>query len=190
MTTLTTRILLGLASFGLVGLLGAAPAHAHGGGGGKRSPEARVERLCAELACTPAQKAKILEIKGASRTPEAMAAHEQLRGLKAQIRSEREKANPDAAAIERLKSQITAQKSVLAAQREATQKKVAAVLTPAQRARYQAHLDARAKRHAEGKRHGDGKRKGEGKRDGAGKRKGEGKRKASRGPAGDQTRYG
>ncbi|MEZ4450457.1 MAG: Spy/CpxP family protein refolding chaperone [Nannocystaceae bacterium] len=187
MTTLTTRILLGLASFGLVGLLGATPAYAHAGGE-KRSPEARVERLCAELACTPAQKAKILEIKAAGRTPQATAAHDQLRALKQQMRAEREKASPDATVIERLKGQITAQKAVLHGEREATQKKVAAVLTPAQRTKYQAHLDARAKRH-EGKRHGEGKR-GEGKRDGKGKGKGKGKGQSQRQSQGSETRYG
>lgn len=171
MITLTTRIVLGLASFGLAGLLGASPAHA--GHGRAKGPEAQAERLCAELACSPAQRAKIVEIKAASRTPEARSARDNLRSLKEQVRAEKEKPRPDAQEIARLKGLIAAQKATVASQRQATQQQVMAVLSPSQKATYQARIEARAKRH-EGKGKGRGKGKGKGKGHGKGKQRHEG----------------
>lgn len=163
MMTLTTRIALGLASFGFASLLGVSPAQAGGGDrGGHKTPEQKAERLCAKLACTAAQKAKIVEIKAAGRTPQSKAARDNLHGLKQQLRAERQKPSPDAKLITRLEAQVTAQKTALAGQRKAQQQKVLAVLNADQKAKFQAHLDARAKRHADGK----GKHGGKGKRGG------------------------
>lgn len=160
MMTLTTRIALGLASFGFASLLGVSPAQA--GGGGHKTPEQRAERLCAKLACTSAQKAKIKEIKAAAHTPQTKAARDNLRGLKQQLRAERQKPSPDAKAIARLEAQFTAQKAALKSQRQAHQQKVLAVLDADQKAKYQAHLDAKGKRHGKGGKgkHRDGKRAG------------------------------
>lgn len=160
MMTLTTRIALGLASFGFASLLGVSPAQA-GGGHGQKTPEQRAERLCAKLACTAAQKAKIKEIKVASHTPQTKAARDNLRALKTQIRAERQKTSPDAAALARLEAQMTAQKAALKSQRQATQQRVLAVLNADQKAKYQAHLDARKDgkgKHGKAK-HGKGKAK-------------------------------
>lgn len=168
MITLTTRISLGLASLGLASMLGASPAHAGQGHG--KSPAAKVERLCAELACTPAQKAKLTEIKAQGRTPEHKAARENLHAMKRQLQAEREKPSPNARTIADLEAKITTQKAALKRQREANRQQMMAVLTPAQKAKFEAHLAAKRERHGKGE--GKGKRRGEGK----GKRGGEGKR--------------
>jgi Spy/CpxP family protein refolding chaperone len=147
MKTLTTRILLGLATFGFTGLL-ASSAQAAPVAGGKD----RAEKLCSELACSADQKAKIKQIH-AGKAPQMKAAKDNLRSLRDQVRAELQKPSPDAKTINRLDAQIASQQTALHSQRRASQLQVLALLTPAQKTRFLAH---------DGKRGGKGKR-GEGK---------------------------
>ncbi len=162
MTTLTTRtartsrfssIMLGLATFGFIGLLGASPAQASPDRGGKDHAAAKADRLCKELSCTPDQKAKIQQIKAAGKTPQNKAAHEEMRALKDQLKAERSKSSPNAATITRLESQLGAKKAVMHSQREARQQQILAVLNADQKAKFQAHIEKR-KADKGGKHHG------------------------------------
>lgn len=153
MTTLTNRIALGLATFGIVGLLGASPAQAaQPQAGNKDRSEAKAGRMCARLACSATQKAKIQQIKARTGTPQQKAARDSLRKLQTQVRAELGKPSPDARAIERLDAQIAAQKAALHGQRRAAQLQILAVLDAGQRAKFLAKGD---KRHGKGK-HGKG----------------------------------
>ena len=156
MTTFISRIALGALTFGFVGLL-AGPAQA---APGKDHSEAARDNMCAKLACTDAQKAKIEQIKASTRTPQHKAARDNLRKLQDQVQAELRRPSPDARAIERLDAQIAAQKTALHSQRRSIQLQILATLTPEQRSKFLAH----AERGGKGKR-GHGKA-GKGKRHG------------------------
>ena len=145
MTTLTHRIALGLATFGFVGLLAGSAQAAPTAAAGKDRSEAKAERMCAKLACTDAQKAKIKQIKTSGKTPQQKAARDSLRKLQDQVQAELRKPSPDARAIERLDAQIAAQKASLHSQRRASQLQILAVLTPDQRAKFLDHAGKRGK---------------------------------------------
>jgi len=149
LTTLSTRIALnsfGLATFALVGLLaGSAEAAPARGAGGKDRTEAKANHMCAKLACTDAQKAKIKQIKQSNKTPQQKAARDNMRKLQDQVQAELRKPSPDARAIERLDSQIAAQRTALHSQRRASQLQILAALTPEQRTKFLAHADKRGK---------------------------------------------
>ena len=158
MMTLTTRIVLGLATFGFTGLLSAAPVQAAPARGKDRS-EVKGDRLCDKLACSTDQKAKIREIRLASKTPQHKAARDNLRSLKLQRQAERSKPAPDARTITALDAQITAQKASLQQQRDARHQQILALLTAEQKTKFQAHLAARhSGKHKHGKRGKHGKR--------------------------------
>lgn len=142
LTTLTTRIVLGLATFGFTGLLSATPAQAAPAGGKDRS-ELKAGRLCDKLACSADQKAKIRQIKVASNTPQHKAARDNLRALKLQRQAERSKPAPDARTLTGLDAQVTAQKAALHSQRDARNQQILALLSVDQKAKFQAHLAAR-----------------------------------------------
>jgi len=162
MTTLIHRIALSALTFGFVGLLsGSAEAAPTGGARGKDRSEAKGDRLCAKLACTDAQKAKIKQIKASSKTPQHKAARDNLHKLQGQVQAELRKPSPDARAIERLDAQIAAQRTALHSQRRSHQLQILAALTPEQRSKLLAH----GERGGKGK-PGHGKRKGKGKRQG------------------------
>lgn len=160
MTTLTTRIALALATFSFAGLIHsstaeAAPAERQDRGAGKG------ERMCARLACSPDQKAKIQQIK-ASKAPQLKAAREQMRTLRAQVQAELRKPSPDAKAIARLDAQIDAQRAAIHSQRRAGQLQLLALLTPEQKTKLLAAADQRRGK-GHGKRGGHGQRRGHGK---------------------------
>ena len=158
-TTLSTRITLGslgIATFGLVALLaGSAQAAPTAAGNNDRS-EAKGERMCAKLACTDAQKAKIKQIKASNKTPQQKAAHDNLRKLQDQVQAELRRPSPDARAIERLDGQITAQRTALHGQRRAQQLQILAVLTPDQRTKFLDHAGRRGKGKGGQRKHGKG----------------------------------
>jgi len=162
LTTLTTRIALALATFSFAGLIHsstaeAAPAERQERGAGKG------ERMCARLACSPDQKAKIQQIK-ASKAPQVKAAREQMRTLRAQVQAELRKPSPDAKAFARLDAQIDAQRAAIHSQRRAGQLQLLALLTPEQKTKLLAAADQRRnKGHGHGKRGGHGQRRGDGK---------------------------
>jgi len=161
MMTLTTRIALSLATFGFVGLLGASPALAGQDGEGRRADRTdKAARMCAELACTDAQKAQIKSIKDA-KVPQMKAARDNLRQLHAQIKAELRKPSPDARTIERLDAEMAAQKAAVQKQRRAGQLQILALLKPDQKAKL---LDRMERRH--GKQGAKGEGQGRGKRGG------------------------
>jgi len=164
MTTLIHRIALSALTFGFVGLLaGSAEAAPAGGAHGKDRSEAKGDRLCAKLACTDAQKAKIKQIKASSKTPQHKAARDNLHKLQGQVQAELRKPSPDARAIERLDAQIAAQRTALHSQRRSHQLQILAALTPEQRSKFLAHGERGGKGKAG---HGKGKGKRQGKRQG------------------------
>ena len=161
MTTFISRIALSALTFGFVGLLAGSAQAAPTDARGKDRSEAKGDRMCAKVACTDAQKAKIKQIKASSKTPQHKAARDNLRTLHHQVQAELRKPSPDARAIERLDAQIAAQKTALHSQRRSSQLQILATLTPEQRSKFLAHAE----------RSGKGKRKG-----GHGKAKRQGKR--------------
>ncbi len=152
MMTLTNRIALSLATFGFVGLLGASQAQAGQHDGERRADKS--ERLCAQLACTDAQKTQIKAIKDA-KAPQMKAARDNLRQLHAQLKVELRKPTPDVKAIERLDAEMAAQKAAVHKQRRASQLQILALLKPDQKAKF---LDRMDRGHG-GKGHGKGKGK-------------------------------
>ena len=127
---------------------------------GKDRSAARGDRLCARLACSADQKAKIQAIK-TSKAPQMKAARDQLRALKAEVQAELRKPSPDAKAIARIDARIDSQRAALHSQRRAAQLQLLALLTPDQRSKLLAHADKRG-----GKGEGKGKHRGEGRRRG------------------------
>ena len=162
MLTLTHRIALSLATFGFIGLLGASPAQAgQQNADGNTSKPDKADRMCAQLACTAAQKTQIKAIKDA-KAPQMTAARGNLQKLHAQLQAELRKPSPDVKAIERLDAEMAAQKAAAHKQRRQSQLQVLALLKPEQKAKF---LD-RSERHGKGggKGHGRGKHgKGKGK---------------------------
>jgi Spy/CpxP family protein refolding chaperone len=164
MTTLTNRIVLSsfsslsIATFGLVALL-AGSAQAAPTAGGKDRSEAKGGRMCAKLACSDAQKAKIKQIRTSAKTPQQKAARDNLRKLHEQVQAELRKPSPDARAIERLDAQIAAQKTALHSQRRASQLQILAVLTPDQRAKFLDHAGKRGKGKGGHRKGGKGQRR-------------------------------
>jgi Spy/CpxP family protein refolding chaperone len=159
MNTLLTRLALTLATFGIAGIIHTSTAEAAPAGGKDRSA-ARGDRLCARLACSADQKAKIQAIK-TSKAPQMKAARDQLRALKAEVQAELRKPSPDAKAIARIDARIDSQRAALHSQRRAAQLQLLALLTPDQRSKLLAHADKRG-----GKGEGKGKHRGEGRRRG------------------------
>lgn len=159
MNTLLTRLALSLVSFGLLGVIHTSTAEAAPASGQDRSA-AKADRLCARLACSADQKAKIQQIK-ASKAPQRKAARDQLRALRAEVKAELQKQSPDARAIARIDAKIDSQRAALHSQRRAAQLQLLALLTPEQRSKLLAHAD---KRGGKGKHRGEGKHGGEGKR--------------------------
>ncbi len=151
MMTLTTRIALALASFGFASLLGVSPAQAAPTRGGKDRTHAKGERMCAKLACSDAQKARIKEIKTAGQTPQSKAARDNLRTLREQVRAELRKPSPDPKTVARLDAQIATQKAALHSQHRARQLQILAVLSPEQKARFLDHAGKRGKGKGKGK---------------------------------------
>jgi Spy/CpxP family protein refolding chaperone len=145
MKTLTTRILLGLATFGFTGML-ASSAQAAPAAGDKQD---RSERMCSKLACSADQKAKIKQIH-AGKAPQMKAAKDNLRALRDQVRAELQKPSPDAKLIANLDARIASQQTALHSQRRASQLQVLALLTPEQKTKFLAH-DGKGK-HGKGKR--------------------------------------
>lgn len=143
------RITLGLATFGLVGVLGASPVHAGGPGHGDK-PGFKVDRMCQELTCSDAQRVKIQEIEAAD-APRLKTEHEAIRALRDQLRAEFARPSPDARAIERLDDQIAARQATIRKARRAAELKILALLTPAQKAKFVEQLDRRGGKHGERK---------------------------------------
>lgn len=161
MTTLTARITLALATFGLAGMITTSTAEAAPAGARDRSA-AKADRLCARLACSPDQKAKVQQIK-VSKAPQMKAARDQLRALQAQVQAELRRPSPDAKAIARIDAQIASQRAAMHSQRRASQLQLLALLTPDQRTKL---LDHAGKHKRGGKGHskrGDHKQRGAGK---------------------------
>ena len=157
MMTLITRIALSLATFGFVGLLGASQAQAgqhNGERGHDNSGKAdKSERMCAQLACSDAQKTQIKAIKDA-KAPQMKAARDNLRKLHAQLKVELHKPTPDVKAIERLDAEMAAQKAAVHKQRRQQQLQVLALLKPDQKAKF---LDRSERGHGKNKGHGKGR---------------------------------
>lgn len=151
MTTFTTRIALALASFGFASFLGVSTAQA-----GEHGGKDRADRMCAELACTPAQKAKIDAIHAAKK-PQMQAARDTMRKLHDQLKVELRRPTVDAKAIERIDAQIAAQHATMQTQRRASQLQVLALLNADQKAKFVEKMDRKGGKH--GGKHG-GKRGG------------------------------
>lgn len=147
MNTLLTRLALTLATFGITGILHTSTAEAAPAGGKDRSA-ARADRMCARLACSPDQKAKIQAIK-TSKAPQMKAARDQLRALQAEVQAELQKPSPDARVIARIVAKIDSQRAALHSQRRAGQLQILALLTPDQRSKFLAH-DGKGKRGGKG----------------------------------------
>ncbi len=162
MTTLTARITLALATFGFAGLITTRTAEA-APAGAKDPGAAKADRLCARLACSTDQKAKIQQIK-VSKAPQMKASRDQLRALQAQVQAELRKPSPDAKAIARIDAQIASQRAAMHSQRRAGQLQLLALLTPDQRTKLLDHAgkDRRGGK-GHGKHRGDNKRRGQGK---------------------------
>lgn len=156
MNTLLTRLALTLATFGITGIIHTSTAEAAPAGGKDRSA-ARGDRLCARLACSADQKAKIQAIK-TSKAPQMKAARDQLRALKAEVQAELRKPNPDAKAIARIDARIDSQRAALRSQRRAAQLQLLALLNPDQRSKLLAHADKRGGKGGKGQH--AGKRRG------------------------------
>jgi len=157
MMNLTTRIALSLATFGFVGLLGASPARAGSHGGDHHAD--RAERMCAELACTDAQKTRIQAIREA-KAPQMKAARDNLRKLHDQLKVELRKPTIDVKAVERLDAEMAAQKAAMHKQRRASQLQILALLNADQKAKFVDRME-RGKGHGKGHgKHGEGKPRG------------------------------
>ncbi|MBL9103150.1 MAG: Spy/CpxP family protein refolding chaperone [Myxococcales bacterium] len=155
MHTLTTRIALALAAFGFSSVLAAGEAHA--APAGKREVQAgKHDRLCAELACTADQKAKIAEIRETN-APRIKAAKASLRGLREQVKAEWHKPRPDARALERLDAQIDAEQDKVQDMKRAARLEIHALLTPEQRSKFNSKLERGRGERGRGER-GRGKR--------------------------------
>lgn len=156
MMTLTTRIALSLATFGFAGLLGVSTAQAgeHAG----KDHAGRAERMCAELACTAQQKAKIEAIHAAKK-PQMQAARDSMRKLHDQLEVELRKPTIDAKAVERIDAQIAAQHATMQSQRRAAELQVLALLTPEQKTKFLDRMDRKGDRGHHGG-HGKGRRGG------------------------------
>ncbi len=154
MTTFTTRIALTLASFGFASFLGVSTAQAGEHGGKDRAD--RAGRMCAELACTPAQKARIDAIHAAKK-PQMQAARDTMRKLHDQLEVELRRPTVDAKAVERIDAQIAAQRAAMQSQRRASQLQVLALLNADQKAKFVDKMDRKGGKH--GGKHG-GKRGG------------------------------
>lgn len=141
--------------------------------------------LCEKLACTDAQKTEIAEIRAELRTDNADE-RAQMEKLRAQMKTAKSAAKPDAAAIEGLRTEMKALHDKMKAAREASHAEVAALLTPEQKTKLDA-MKAERREHGKGKHAGKGKHDGKGKhkakRDGEGKAKGKNKR--ADGPRGE-----
>lgn len=117
-------------------------------------------RLCAELECTPEQRAEIRALRSAARE-DAKDEQNALGSLRAELKAERTQDEPDAAKIAALRAEARTKKAELRAMKASAMTRVEAELTPEQLEKLRAVRAERQTHRGKAKAH-RGKRKGKG----------------------------